>query len=317
MKRYLKIVKWFFQIVATIILLYVALQRLETDKLLQVLSEINLLLYLPIPIILIIDLFINSYRILSLYKFYGVETDIFSVFKVKFHGFFFSLIFPLFGDAYKIQSFKTLYRASYLKNSLVVFLDRLLYTFSLTLILLPVWLLSLIEVGTILQLILVTLFVIEMILLYILNQPVALNWINKFLSTINRKLQILKFAYESKDQYLRTITTNTVIAALRHSLIAIIYILIAYSVIHNLSFSIVGFAFTVFTIMISKILPVSIGGIGLREFIAVSIFPQIGVSAEHAFLIAFIMSSIMILQGLVSGLSLLSGQIFKMNKVIE
>ncbi len=316
MKKYNKTIKWILQVAVTGLLLYFTLQKLEAGKLKEILSGISLWMILPVMVFLFFDMIINSYRILALYRFYGVKAKLLNICLVKFHGFFFSLFFPLLGDAYKIQAFKTKYGASYGKNSVVVLLDRLIYTFALTVILVPIWILNIIEINIVFKIVIVALFFLEISVLVLLNKPNIINKIILLPGRIHNKLSLSGYNFERKRKYSIEIAKNTLVAIIRHVFIALLYFLIAYTVMPEISFNVVLFILIVFSIMLSRVIPVSVGGIGLREYIAVIIFPQIGIAEEYAFTIAFIMSSIMIIQGILGGFSFLITRLIKPVKTI-
>ncbi len=317
MKRHCKTIKWVLQVLVTVFLLYITLQQLEAAKLKDILSEIIVWPLLLVPVFLFFDLLINSYRIFSLYCFFGVTTRLSNIFLIKFQGFFFSLIFPLAGDAYKIQSFKTLHGSSYGKNSVVVLLDRLIYTFGLTIILVPIWVFDVIQLNYIFKLTIVSLLFIEVVFLYLLNKPYLIKEIINKLGNLHKKFLSIPVNFEHRRKFNAEITKNTLIAIFRHTLMASLYLTIAYAVLHTIHFNVLMFILTVFSIMISRLIPVSVGGIGLREYIAVIIFPQIGIATEYAFSIAFIMSSIMILQGIGGGISFLVNRLTNVNKHLK
>jgi len=298
-----KVIKWIVQIVATFVFLYLALRKIDTSQLKEIARGIYFWPLLIIPFLLFADLIINSYRILSLYRFYGVETKLFKILTIKLQGFFFSLIFPLLGDAFKIQSFKNIYGSSYWKNSLVVLLDRLIYTFGLTIVILPILLLALIEVISLIKFIILALLVVEVIVLLVLNRPEIFKSIVNLLHKIHPFFRSWNLNFDKREGYWKEISYNTAIAIFRHGLIAIVYLCIAYSLLQKFDFNIAAFFIVIFFIMISRIIPISVGGIGLSEYIAVAVFPQIGIPADYAFSIAFLMSTIMILQGLLGGVS--------------
>lgn len=302
MKTNIRTIKWIAQITAAAILMYLAFKRVEAERLYEVLKGMSLYPLMFVPILMSIDLVLNSYRIKSLYDFYDVDVKLSSVISIKIHGLFFSLFFPLLGDAYKILAFKELYNTSYGKNTLVVFLDRLIFTFALSIILLPVWLFSVIKVIPILQLSVALLLPIEIFMLYLLNSPQLIELARKFLSTLKIKSQIFAVPLTKRQGYLHTITTNSLVALVRHFFAGLLYLTLAYSIMHGIKFNVVLFMFCVFSIALARVLPVSAGGVGLREYIAVAIFPQIGISAETGFSIAFVMSSLYILQGIVGGI---------------
>ena len=257
---------------------------------------------------LFLDLLINRYRIKALYKFYGLYTDLLRVLKVRLQGLFFSLAFPFLGDVYIIQTYKNLYGSSYWKHAAVIFLDRVIYTFALTIIIVPVWLLRVIDVGPYLRIAIIVLLGIEIFIFFVLNKPLILTRLNTLIKRIGIKNESLLPVFEERNGYLKAIFINASVALLRHFLTVIIYLMIAYSLLHHMQFSISRFAFAVFTLVLARVLPVSVGGIGLREYIAVVIFPQIGISADYAFTIAFVISSLAILEGMIGGVTYFLGK---------
>lgn len=312
-----KLIKWLLQIVATIFLLYLALRKVDTVALRGILNNTDFRLFLLIPLFLVADLLINSYRIKSLYSFYGVQTRLMKIALVKLEGGFFSLLFPLIGDAYKIQTFKNAYGASYGKNSMVVLLDRLIFTFALTLILAPVWLLGVIEVEPILQWAIVSLLLLEIGVFYLLNKPAIFQYFSNLLLKIHPRLTFLRLNFTSRRGYFMEMFANTIMAAVRHLLTAIMYLIIALSVLPHRDFATGLFLLTVFSIILSRVLPVSVAGIGLREYIAVAVFPQIGILPEYAFTIALTVSFIGIFQGLAGGVSFLWNRIHAFSGIMD
>jgi hypothetical protein len=312
-----KLIKWLLQISVTIFLLYLALRRVDTEALRGILKNTDFRLFLLIPLFLVADLWINSYRIKSLYNFYGIKTRIIKIALVKLEGGFFSLLFPLIGDAYKIQTFKNAYGSSYGKNSLVVLLDRLIFTFALTLILAPVWLLGVIKVEPILQWSILGLLLFEVLILYVLNRPVIFQLFSSLLSKLRPGWSFLHMKFETRKGYFQEIAINTIISVGRHFLTTLLYLAIAVSVLPHQDFAVGLFMLTVFSIILSRVLPVSVGGIGLREYIAVAVFPQIGILPEYAFTIALTVSFIGIFQGMAGGVSFLWNRIYAFSGIID
>lgn len=312
-----KLIKWLLQIVATFFLLYLALREINTQALKDIVSNTDFRLFLLIPLFLAADLWINSYRIQSLYKFYGVKTRLLKIAMVKLEGGFFALLFPLVGDAYKIQTFKNTYGASYGKNSLVVLLDRLIFTFALTLILAPVWMLGVIVVEPFLQWAIAGLLFLEIMIFFTLNKPAIFQYFSSLLQKIRPGWSFLQISFEARKGYFREISINTIISIGRHLLTTLLYLIIAVSVIPHRDFATGLFMLTVFSIILSRVLPVSVGGIGLREYIAVAVFPQIGIMPEYAFTIALTVSFIGIFQGLVGGVSFLWNRIHAFSGIID
>jgi uncharacterized membrane protein YbhN (UPF0104 family) len=306
-----KIIKWILQLAATILLLYLALSKIELGRLWEIILKMDYHPFLLIPVLLFVDLLINSYRIVSLYRFYGVATQLFKVVGIKWQGMFFSLIFPFLGDAYKIQSFKTAYGSSYWKNTMVVLLDRLIYTFGLTIVLVPILLFSVFNISLFITFIVVALLLFEILLLVILNQPLVFKNLQELLIKIHPFFSKINIHFDKRKGYAKEITFNTFAAVSRHILIAFTYLLVGWALMGSFQFNIPGFFAVVFFIMLSRVIPVSVGGIGLREYIAVVVFPQIGIGSDYAFSIAFVISSIMVFQGIAGGLYYLGNKIRK------
>ncbi len=296
-----KAIKWILQLAATIFLLYLALSKIELGSLLEITRQMDYRPFLIIPALLFLDLLINGYRIVSLYRFYGVATQLFKVVSIKWQGMFFSLIFPFLGDAYKIQSFKTAYGSSYWKNTMVVLLDRLIYTFGLTILLTPILLVSIFDVNIIITWTVFALLILEIFLLVILNQPLIFKSLQDFMVKIHPVFSKINIHFDKRKGYPKEIIFNTLAAVSRHILIAFTYLLVGWALMGSIQFNIPAFFAVVFFIMLSRVIPVSVGGIGLREYIAVVVFPQIGIGSDYAFSIAFIISSIMVLQGMGGG----------------
>ncbi len=312
--NWFRIVKWLFQIIVTILLLYVTFKKLDITKLTAVYAGINKIVIIPVLFFLFSDMFLNSYRLVRLYRFYGIETRLMRVFVIRFYSLFFTLIFPFLGDVYKIQAFKNQYGASYGKNALVIFLDKLIHTFALALIVAPLWALNLIPADHNLNPILLGLLVILILLLIVVNQPNLFSKLFRKLGNLSKIFNKIHFQYVKRTAYFKEIIVNSGISIFRHCLMGILNLVIAYSIFSNFDFNIFLFLVIVFLIMIAQVIPLSIGGIGLREYIAVMIFPLIGISSESAFMIAFIISSIIILQGLMGGITYLVFQALKVKK---
>ncbi|MDD2197916.1 MAG: lysylphosphatidylglycerol synthase transmembrane domain-containing protein [Bacteroidales bacterium] len=300
-----KIIKWIIQVIGTVLLLYLAISKINLDALFESLRGVNFYYLALIPLFVLVDLLINSYRIVSLYRFYGVETKLPKVMIIKLQGSFFSLLFPLIGDAYKIQTLKNVYGSSLAKNSLVVLLDRLLFTLALTLILVPVWLLNIFELPLILKVTIIALLIFEFLVLYLLNSPKSFSYISSKLGKLHSKLAFKDFTFSKRKGYASEMFVNTAISVVRHVLTASMYLIIACSLLSISHVNVWLFILSVFSIILSRVIPVSVAGIGLREYIAVMIFPQIGIPPEAAFSIALIVSFVGIAQGLFGGITYL------------
>mgnify|MGYP001495242767 CR=1 FL=1 len=300
-----KIIKWIIQVIGTVLLLYLAISKINLDALFESLRGVNFYYLALIPLFVLVDLLINSYRIVSLYRFYGVETKLPKVMIIKLQGSFFSLLFPLIGDAYKIQTLKNVYGSSLAKNSLVVLLDRLLFTLALTLILVPVWLLNIFELPLILKVTIIALLIFEFLVLYLLNSPKSFSYISSKLGKLHSKLAFKDFTFSKRKGYASEMFVNTAISVVRHVLTALMYLIIACSLLSISHVNVWLFILSVFSIILSRVIPVSVAGIGLREYIAVMIFPQIGIPPEAAFSIALIVSFVGIAQGLFGGITYL------------
>lgn len=310
-----KLIKWLLQIIVTIVLLYFALERISLDEFKNVLKGANYYMFLVIPVFLVVDLWINSYRVYRLYSFYGVKTKLLKVIHVRLQGIFFALLFPSIGDFYKIQTFKNIYGASYAKNSLVVFLDRLIFLLALLIVLTPVWLFDIIEVNLLLKLMISGVLIVVLTVIYIINKPfLVIKLLNLINNIFNKK--VFDLSVEKREGYALEITKNTILAVIRHVLTSFLYLAFAYALMPSTDFKLHLFILTVFSIIISRIIPLSVGGIGLREYIAVMVFPQIGVAEEYAFAIALIVSFVGIFQGLAGGISYIFNRIKKLKSIV-
>lgn len=300
----------------TVALMYFAFQKVDVKNLKDAVLQMNLALFSIIPILLFGDMMLNSYRVQKLYLFYSISTNFWIVLKVRFQSMFFSLLFPFFGDAFNIQTFKNRYKASYQIHTIVIFLDRLIYTLGLTLILIPFIIspgLNSLDIHSTIKISVLGVFLMVIIIIFSINNSFAFNTVNNIVNKLklNRFFNIQK--YYKKDYY-SEIIKNTVIAVIRHFLMCITYITIAFVVLGNFDFNIFLFIIITFFIMISRVIPISVGGIGLREYIAVLLFPQIGINTDIAFLIGFIMSMIMVFQGLMGGMHYISNRIYYLIK---
>jgi glycosyltransferase 2 family protein len=306
-----KTAKWLLQLVLTVALMYFAFQKVDVKNLKDAVLQMNLAVLSIIPILLFGDMILNSYRVRKLYSFYSISTNFWVVLKVRFQSMFFSLLFPFFGDAFNIQTFKNRYKYSYQIHTIVIFLDRIIYTLGLTLILIPFILITNFQALYIHPTIEISIFVVFIFLTIIIltiNNTFAFNVINKIL--IKLKLhKFVKLQNYYKKAYYSEILKNTIIAILRHFLMCLTYLIITFAIIGNIDFNIFLFIMIAFFIMISRVLPISVGGIGLREYIAVLLFPQIGIHSDIAFLVGFLMSMIMIFQGLIGGMYYLSNRL--------
>ncbi len=311
-----KLIKWLLQIAFTIFLFYFTIQQIEVERLREILREIKLLPLLGIPVLLFVNMVVSGYRIFALYRFYGIKANLVHVCMTRFQGFFFALLFPLLGDAYKVQTFKTRYGSTYGKNSFVLLVDKIIYIFALTIIIAPVWIFGIIDIDIIFQIAIVALLLLEVIVLYLVNKPRIIELILRRFKILHKKLESFQIKFVARKNFYREVSKNTLVALGRHGLIALTYLLIAYTVIHDINFNIILFIFIVFSVMLAKIIPVSVGGIGLREYIAVMLFPQAGVETEYAFTVAFLISSVVIIQGILGGISFMAGRLFKINKKV-
>ena len=284
------------------------------ERLREILLEIKLLPLLGIPVLLFVNMVVSSYRIFALYRFYDIKVNFVHVCMTRFRGFFFALLFPLLGDAYKVQTFKSHYRSTYRKITFVILVDKIIYIFALSIVLVPVWLFGIIEIDLIFQVAIVVLLALEIIFLYLVNKPRTIELILRRFKILHKKLESLQIKFEAKKNFYLEVAKNTLVAIGRHCLVASMYFLVAYTIKHEVNFDILLFIFIVFTIMMAKLIPVSVGGIGLREYVAVMIFPQAGVEPEYAFTIAFLMSSVVIIQSILGGISFMAGRLFKINK---
>lgn len=303
------------QIIVTFVLLYFAFERINVNEFRDALKGANYYMFIVIPIFLVVDLWINSYRVFRLYWFYNVKTKLLKIIHVKLQGIFFALLFPFVGDFYKIQTFKNIYGASYAKNSLVILLDRLVFLLALLIVLTPIWLLNIIEVNLLLKLLIAGVLIVVLTIILVINKPFLIHKILNLINKIFNK-KVLNISIEKRKGYLLEITINTLLAVSRHVLTAFLYLAIAYSLMHPLDIKLHLFILTVFSIILSRIIPLSVGGIGLREYIAVIVFPQIGIAEEYAFAIALIVSFVGIFQGLVGGASYLFNRVNKFRSII-
>jgi glycosyltransferase 2 family protein len=309
-----KLLKWILQIIVTVFLLYITFLKLDVVKLKEIVSGMNKLMILPVLVLLFLDLLMNSYRLMRLYRFYDVETKLFRIMLIRFYSLFFTLIFPFLGDAYKIKAFKNTYGASYGKNTLVVVLDKLIHSFALIIIVAPLWAFNEIHSGFNLHLVLWGLLILHILLIVFLNMPQLVRNIFEKLGKINTYFQKIQFHYVRRPNYFKEIVMNTGISSLRHIMMGFLHVLIAYAIFHRIDFNVFLFLLIVFLIMIAQVIPLSVGGIGLREYIAVMIFPAIGISSESAFMIAFIISSIVIMQGIAGGMTYLAVHFIRVKK---
>ncbi len=311
---WIRILKWILQILFTVLLLYISVKKLDFEELGRIFSRMEKVLILPVVILLFLDIFLNSYRLKRLYRLYGVDAGLFKILLIRFYSLFFTLIFPFLGDVYKIQAFKTAYGASYGKNTVVIVLDKLILTFALVVIVLPFWLTNSVHLNINLNPYLWGVFLILIISLAFLNKPELVSKVFEKLGKHFKFLKKTKFQYVKRSGYFREILISSGVSVFRHFIMGMLHLFIAYAIFQKIDFNVFLFLMVVFLIMMAQIIPLSVGGIGLREFIAVSVFPLIGVSEESAFLIASIISSIIILQGVGGGLTYLFVESAKINK---
>lgn len=298
-----KTAKWIGQIFITVLLLYISFQKVDLNQIKNIVYDLYYVPFIFIPFLLIADLTLNSYRIVSLYRFYGIKSNIKDVVKIKLVGNFFALVFPLVGDLYKIQAFKKTQGSSYKKNVVIVFLDRLIFAFGLTIILAPVIAFGIIlKLNPVIVYSILFLLVIEVIIFYLINNPVIVLTLYNRLKQSIPFLKLEEINFNHKKGYYREILFNTIIAIGRHFIGLLTFFCVAIAIYKEIPFSFFAFSMVVFFLMLSRVIPVSIGGMGVREYIAVMIFPQIGINENYAFSIAFIVSTIMLLFGLSGGL---------------
>ncbi|MDD4687658.1 MAG: lysylphosphatidylglycerol synthase transmembrane domain-containing protein [Candidatus Cloacimonadaceae bacterium] len=302
MKINSKTLKWCIQIAGTVVLLYFTIKKVDKANLVNVLNNLSIMPLLFVPFILIVDLLINSARIKSLYSLYYVDTKVKDIFMIRLQGLFFSLAVPYLGDAFTVYNCKSLYGEGYQKHTIVIFLDRLIFTLGLILLVAPVWLFSIIAVSWLYKVGVLILLLINLVLIHAVNNSSLLKAINSISQAIFKKHAVPDSMHRSNKEYYVSIFSNTAVAVLRHSLIAVLYVIIAYALVHSFHFDVVGFILVVFSIMLSRVIPASVGGIGLREYLAVMILPQVGISEDFAFSIAFFISLIVVIQGVIGGI---------------
>lgn len=309
-----RILKWVLQLFLTVLLLYISINKLDLSELSGIYYRINKILIIPVILFLFLDIYLNSYRIKRLYRLYDIETGIFRIFMIRFYSLFFTLIFPFLGDVYKVQAFKSAYGAGYGKNTFVVILDKLIHVYGLIIIVLLFLSFNILNIGIRLDPYIWGLFLLVTITLIVFNRPEFVGSLIKGLGKLSKYFLRTGFQYVKRANYFSEILLNTLISVFRHVIIGFLHIIIAFAVFQNFKFNIWSFLLIIFLIMLAQIIPLSVGGIGLREFIAVSVFPMIGISVESAFMIAFIISSIIILQGIGGGMTYLAVQLIKIRR---
>lgn len=305
-----RMITWLAQLTCTSLLLFYALSRVRHNEIAGIVVNSNVPMLFLVIITTILGLLIVSYRLKRLLFLYDIKAGFWSIMKLKLEASFFTLFSPLVGDFYKIHVIRSSWQSSYQKNALIVLLERMIFVLSLTILVVPFWFLGYVKIGTLLKIIIICMLLLEITILYLSNKPHLLTFLLNRLRIKTLTGDNTHREVKRRDNFSREMIVNTGIAALRHGTGVLTYYIVAFSLVPHFSAGLLSFSGVVLSVILINLLPISVGGIGLRESIAVVLFPQIGVSPDFAFSISIIISSTVLLMGVAGGISFGGRKIF-------
>ncbi|MBI2557996.1 flippase-like domain-containing protein [Candidatus Woesearchaeota archaeon] len=312
LKRILPIIK----AIVSIALVIFILSKVDVSKLLTALSSINAVFFSLALLSHFVAIPIAAYMLkLSLYV-NNINLNLKPLMGINLIGSFFNNFLPtaIGGDIAKVY-----YISSYSKNNLVsiitVLFNRMVGFFCL----LVLGVVGLIFGYGIVNDISIAIAVIGLLFLFLLllffiwdkNIMGRFKYITKIVSMIDKR-EIIKKSYENFNKY-KQHKKEVLFIFLLSFLIQLIVMLYYYLIILSLNLKVPIFylLMVVPLITIIEVLPLSVGGIGVRESATFYFFTKIGIEPHSAVLIGFINYILRVLLSFVGGIIFM----FRRNKV--
>ncbi len=290
----------------SISLLTFLLLNIEWQKVIDSLSNANIFLIAAASSLNIIERFEMTYKWNLLIKVRNVFVKFWRLFWINSIGSFLGLFLPSSLGTDVVRGYYLMKNNSEKAVSISsVFVDRILGVFSLLVMgLIAVFLSEDVLAKYNLREIIVVLFAFSSISVYIFQR----NEVNGFLQKINEKFKFKKISENilklhtsilEYKKYPKVVTISFVITILVQITRVLTYYVIALA--FNVEVSIVYFFLFVPLIMIVMMIPITIGGFGLREGTFVAFFTLVGMSINDAVVITFVNSFLDTINTLILG----------------
>lgn len=290
----------------SISLLTYLLMNIEWQKVFDNLSSANIFLIAAASSLNILERFEMTYKWNLLIKVRNIFVKFWRLFWINSIGSFLGLFLPSSLGTDVVRGYYLMKNNSEKAVSISsVFVDRVLGVFSLLIMgLIAVFLSEDVLAKYNLREIVVILFALSTISIYIFQR----NEVNGFLQKINEKFKFKKISENilklhtsilEYKKYPKVVTISFVITILVQITRVLTYYVIALA--FNVEVSIVYFFLFVPLIMIVMMIPITIGGFGLREGTFVAFFTLVGMSINDAVVITFVNSFLDTINTLILG----------------
>ncbi len=301
-----KILVFILKTCISISLLTFLLVNIDWNTVVKSLRSANIFLLVIASLLNIIERFEMTYKWNLLIKVRNIVVKFGRLFWINSIGSFLGLFLPSSLGTDVVRGYYLVKNNSEKSVSISsVFLDRVLGMFSLLLL----GVISVFFAGDLidkfnLKFYIVAIFLMSIIIFYLFQRDGAAKYLDKILIRIKHKKIVenvvkLHTSILEYKKYPKTLLLSFLITLLVQVTRVLTYYFIALS--FNIQISIVYFFLFVPIIMLVIMIPISIGGLGLREGTFVAFFTLVGMSMNDAVIISFINSFLDTLNTLILG----------------
>lgn len=304
--KYKKIFITILKAVLSISLITFLLINVDWDTVISSVKNANIWMLIAASMLNIIERFEMTYKWNLLIRIRNIVVPFWKLFWINSIGSFLGLFLPSSLGTDVVRGYYLVKNNSEKSVSISsVFVDRVLGMFSLLLL----GVISVFFVGNIIdqfniRVYVVIIFVLTVIIFYLFQRNESKKILQKILAKVKHKNLIengikLHNSILEYKKYPKTVWLSFVITILVQITRVLTYYFIALA--FNIQISIVYFFLFVPLIMLVIMIPISIGGIGVREGTFVAFFKLVGMSINDAVLISFLNSFLDTLNTLILG----------------
>lgn len=312
-----KRIKNIFRICISILLIYLLLSKINVKDLIDVFNNVDFRIVLISLLINLVFIILSAYKWKSLLE----NVPFISLIKSIFQSKFFSMILPgqLFGEASKVYTLRN-ENVDYESSTMSILIDKLTSLIAL-------FLLSFVGIvfseNKIINDIKTVCFICLIIFIIMLFTP-KIIFLDKLIKTVLNYLIISKIKIIKKigdfinkmynawivcvSNYKKTI--YTILIGITCQLLCIVEQFIIINCL-NINISFVDMMWIFPAVSILLLLPITVGGVGLRELSYATIFSSFGVGNELTLVFTTILFIVNIIIALLGGLFVLNDQLIK------
>jgi uncharacterized protein (TIRG00374 family) len=296
------------RIALSISLLFIIFQKIDLQKFLLILRKVDLKFFIFSFFLYIFSQYISTHRWRLLLLAKGIKINFLKLFSFYFVGMFFNLFMPTLvgGDLFRTYD---LYReTSDVKESAAsILLERLSGLFALVILSLLSLILGFSQIKdepVVIYSITILSFSFFSLIILIFNENLK-NFLSKIFKNIKIWEIIIKF-HTTIFEYKRYPLTFLKVILLSF-VVQIISLFIFYTMTVALNLNINFIYVWLFTPLITlfSMIPVSLGGWGLRESATIYLYSKIGISSEESLILSLSVSFIFTLASLIGGIILI------------